>query len=76
MQRDLRPVVYTVLCKTMLYRQQRYVEVLKMFCSCHRWVPVAPVGTGDSADLFSQLRIPTMFVYGEKDTGLGHRYIV
>ena len=38
-----------------------------------RWVPVAPVGTGDSPELFSQLRLPTMLVYGEKDTGLGHR---
>lgn len=37
------------------------------------WVPVAPVGTSDSSEFFSQLRVPTMLVYGEKDTGLGHR---
>merc|ERR1711913_278292 len=37
------------------------------------WVPVAPVNTGAPGDKFYQdLQVPTMIVYGEKDTGLGH----
>jgi len=37
------------------------------------WVPVAPVNTGAPGDKFyKDLTVPTMIVYGEKDTGLGH----
>lgn len=38
------------------------------------WVPVAPVGTSSvPAGFFSGIQIPTMFVYGENDRGLGFR---
>lgn len=37
------------------------------------WVPVAPVGTAKGRPFFPSLSLPTMIVYGEKDTGLGHR---
>lgn len=36
------------------------------------FVPVAPVQTSNYAEFFSnEMQIPTMIVYGEKDTGLG-----
>ena len=35
------------------------------------FVPVAPVGTGRFSSAFPSIRVPTMIVYGEKDTGLG-----
>ena len=38
------------------------------------WVPVAPVNTGAPGDKFyKDLTVPTMIVYGEKDTGLGYK---
>lgn len=38
------------------------------------WVPVAPVSTNSGGDAFYEnLTLPTMIVYGEKDTGLGHQ---
>ena len=37
------------------------------------WVPVAPVSTSQGRAVFPNLRLPTMIVYGERDTGLGHR---
>ncbi len=45
-----------------------------MSLAFQRWVPVAPVGTSDLAEFFRELNVPTMLVYGQKDTGLGHRY--
>jgi hypothetical protein len=44
-----------------------------VFLAFHRWVPVAPVGTSELAEFFKELNVPTMLVYGKKDTGLGHR---
>ena len=36
------------------------------------YVPVAPVGTSNYKEfLRNSMKIPTMIVYGEKDTGLG-----
>ena len=37
------------------------------------WVPVAPVSTSQGRAVFPNLRLPTMIVYGERDTGLGYR---
>ena len=37
------------------------------------WVPVAPVSTSQGRAVFPDLRLPTMIVYGERDTGLGLR---
>jgi len=37
------------------------------------WVPVAPVGTSQSVGFYQSISIPTLVVYGENDTGLGHR---
>jgi hypothetical protein len=45
-----------------------------VFLAFHRWVPVAPVGTSELAEFFRELNVPTMLIYGQKDTGLGHRY--
>ena len=39
------------------------------------WVPVAPVSTSEGRAVFPDLSLPTMIVYGERDTGLGHRYV-
>lgn len=40
--------------------------------SIRGFVPVAPVQTSNYAEFFSnEMQIPTMIVYGEKDTGLG-----
>ena len=39
------------------------------------WVPVAPVSTSEARAVFPNLSLPTMIVYGERDTGLGHRYV-
>ena len=37
-------------------------------------MPVAPVGTGSkSSEFYRGLSVPTMIVYGERDTGLGHQ---
>lgn len=36
------------------------------------YVPVAPVGTGDIVATASQIKVPTLIIYGEKDIGLGH----
>jgi len=35
------------------------------------WVPVAPVDTSQGRAFFPSLTLPTMVVYGERDTGLG-----
>ena len=36
------------------------------------YIPVAPVGTSNYKEFFrNSMKIPTMIVYGEKDTGLG-----
>ena len=35
------------------------------------WVPVAPVDTSQGRAFFPSLTLPTMIVYGERDTGLG-----
>ena len=37
------------------------------------WVPVAPVSTSEGRAVFPDLSLPTLIVYGEKDTGLGAR---
>jgi len=38
------------------------------------WVPVAPVSTNTGRDAFYEnLTVPTMIVFGERDTGLGHQ---
>lgn len=37
------------------------------------WVPVAPVSTSQGRAVFPDLSLPTMIVFGERDTGLGHR---
>lgn len=36
------------------------------------FVPVAPVGTGRNKLNYPNLQVPTLIIYGEKDTGLGH----
>ena len=35
------------------------------------YVPVAPVGTGEFVSLFPTVSVPTMIVYGSRDTSLG-----
>ena len=37
------------------------------------WVPVAPVSTSEGRAVFPGLSLPTMIVYGERDSGLGAR---
>jgi len=38
------------------------------------WVPVAPVSTNSAGDdFYRNLSVPTMIVFGERDTGLGHQ---
>lgn len=37
------------------------------------WIPVAPVNTAQGRSFFPSLRVPTLIVYGELDTGLGVR---
>uniref|UniRef100_A0A0P4W786 Protein ABHD14A n=1 Tax=Scylla olivacea TaxID=85551 RepID=A0A0P4W786_SCYOL len=36
------------------------------------YVPVAPVGTKKGRAKYRELQVPTLIIYGEKDTGLGH----
>lgn len=36
------------------------------------YVPVAPVGTQKDKAKYHELQVPTLIIYGEKDTGLGH----
>lgn len=36
------------------------------------YVPVAPVGTKKGKAKYRELQVPTLIIYGEKDTGLGH----
>ncbi|KAK3870406.1 hypothetical protein Pcinc_024364 [Petrolisthes cinctipes] len=36
------------------------------------YVPVAPVGTGSLVSMASEVKVPTLIIYGEKDKGLGH----